>query len=103
EPAFEDWLRVERERLRFQAVGVMKKLLAHHVRQKATDSAIQITVRLLALEPLDEAVHRALMQLYSKSGRRSAALRQYEDCVDLLSRELQTEPETETRELYRRL
>jgi len=103
EPAFEDWLRVERERLRFQAVGVMKKLLAHHVRQKATDSAIQITVRLLALEPLDEAVHRALMQLYSKSGRRSAALRQYEDCVDLLSRELQTEPEAETRELYRRL
>ena len=103
EPAFEDWLRVERERLRFQAIGVLKKLLAHHVRQKGTDSAIQITVRLLALEPFDEAVHRALMQLYSKSGRRSAALRQYEDCVELLGRELGVEPEVETRQLYRRL
>jgi DNA-binding SARP family transcriptional activator/tetratricopeptide (TPR) repeat protein len=106
EPAFEDWLRVERERLRSKSVGALKKLLAHHVRQRgpdSVDSAVQVAVRLLALEPFDETVHRALMRLYAESGRRSAALRQYEDCVELLGRELGVEPESETRELYRKL
>jgi DNA-binding SARP family transcriptional activator/tetratricopeptide (TPR) repeat protein len=102
-PAFEEWLRSERERLRSLAVAVMRKMLAHHVRERTTEAALQLTLRLLTLEPFDESVHRTMMQLYADSGRRSAALRQYEDCVDLLSRELQTEPETETRELYRRL
>jgi DNA-binding SARP family transcriptional activator/tetratricopeptide (TPR) repeat protein len=103
EPAFEDWLRLERERLRSQAVRVLKNLLAHHVREKVADAAIPVAIRLLAFEPFDEAVHRTLMHLYSETGRRSAALRQYEECVEILSRELGVEPEADTRELYRRL
>jgi DNA-binding SARP family transcriptional activator/tetratricopeptide (TPR) repeat protein len=103
EPAFEEWLRAERERLRARAVDAMKKLLAEHVRTRATDAAIHVAVRLLTFEPFDERVHRALMQLYADSGRPSSALRQYELCVDVLRRELGVEPETETRELYRRL
>jgi len=43
------------------------------------------------------------MRLYADTGRRSAALRQYEECVEILSRELGAEPEAETRELYRSL
>jgi DNA-binding SARP family transcriptional activator len=103
EQAFEDWLRTERERLRSLAVRAMKTLLAHYERRQAPDPAVQLAVRLLALEPFDEAVHRALMRLYGESGRRSAALRQYEECVEILARELGAEPEAETRELYRRL
>jgi DNA-binding SARP family transcriptional activator len=103
ERAFEDWLRAARERLRSQAVTAMKVLLGHHVRRRATEAAAEIAVRLLALEPFDETVHRTLMRLYAESGRRSAALRQYELCVDVLDRELGVEPEADTRELYRRL
>jgi DNA-binding SARP family transcriptional activator len=102
-PDFEEWLRLNRERLRSQAIGAMKKLLAHNVRQKTFDHAIQVGIRLLALEPFDEAVHRTMMALYAETGRRSGALRQYEQCVEVLSRELDTEPEAETRELYRQL
>jgi len=43
------------------------------------------------------------MRLYAESGRPTIALRQYELCVDILRRELGVEPETETRDLYRRL
>lgn len=102
-PAFEEWLRAERERLRSRAVTVMKALLAHHQTVSNIEEAIQVAVRLLAVEPFDEAAHRTLMRLYAESGRRSAALRQYEDCVELLARELGVEPETQTRELFRRL
>lgn len=103
ESTFEEWLRAEREGLRSQAVGAMKKLLAHHLAQITPDAALQVALRLLALEPFDEAVHRTLMRLYAESGRRSAALQQYEECVELLGRELGVEPDAETRDLYRRL
>ena len=103
EPTFEDWLQVERERLRSRAVMALRKLLVEHVREKVTDAAVHVAVRLLAFEPFDEAVHRTLMRLYAESGRRSTALGQYETCVELLSRELGVEPEAETRELYRHL
>jgi class 3 adenylate cyclase/tetratricopeptide (TPR) repeat protein len=40
------------------------------------------------------------MQLYVETGRRSAALRQYQLCLTTLQRELNTEPEKETTALY---
>lgn len=103
ERAFEDWLRPARERLRSQVVSAMKTLLGQHAGQRATDAATEIAIRLLAFDPFDETVHRALMRLYAESGRRSAALRQYELCVDVLGRELGVEPEAETRHLFRQL
>jgi predicted ATPase len=103
EPPFEDWLQVERERLRSRAVVALKKLLSHHVGENLVDAAVQAAIRLLAFEPFAEDVHRTLMRLYADSGRRSAALRQYEECVEILSRELGSEPEAKTRELYRSL
>src|SRR5262245_52627762 len=103
ERAFEDWLQLERERLRSRAVGAFRDLLAHHARTQATDAGVQTALRLLALEPFDETVHRTLIRFYADSGRRTAALRQYEACVEILARELSVEPEAETRALYREL
>lgn len=93
----------ERERLRELALEVLAKLLAHQATSGATEHAIQTAIRLLAIDPLEEAVHRALMRLYARQGRRAAALRQYQVCVGVLQRELGAEPETATKQLYRQL
>jgi DNA-binding SARP family transcriptional activator len=103
EPAFEEWLLAERERLRELAVEALTKLLAHRMREPETERAIQTAMRLLALEPLQEAVHRTLMRLYGRQGRRAAALKQYQTCVSVLQRELGAEPEKETRDLYQEM
>ena len=100
EAAFEEWLVAERQRLRELAIDALARLLAHQAATSATEAGIQTAVRLLALDPLQEHAHRALMRLYARQGRRSAALRQYQVCVDLMRRELRTEPDTETKELY---
>src|SRR5690349_13759450 len=68
EPLFEEWLVTERERLREMAMEALAKLLAHQTRAGATERAIQTAVRLLGLDPLQEAVHRSLMRLYSRQG-----------------------------------
>ena len=102
-PTFEDWLMSERERLRELALEALARLLAHQRSTGATAAAIQSALRLLALDPLQEAVHRTLMRLYVQLGRRDTALRQYQDCVELLRRELAVEPERETKDLYQEI
>src|SRR5439155_19159692 len=68
-----------------------------------TAAAVQSALRLLALDPLQESVHRSLMRLYVQQGRRHAALRLYQECVEILRRELDVEPEAETQGLYREI
>ncbi|MBI2206369.1 MAG: AAA family ATPase [Candidatus Rokubacteria bacterium] len=103
EPRFEEWLLAERERLRELALETLAKLLALHAKAGSTERAVVVASRLLSLDPLQEAVHRALMRLYARQGRRGAALRQYQVCVSVLDRELGAEPEAETRELYQEI
>jgi len=100
EEPFEQWLVHERERLRELALDALARLLRHQNSLEATDAATQTARRLLTLDPLQEAVHRVLMRLHVRAGRREAALRQYEICIGLLRRELQLGPEPETRQLY---
>lgn len=100
EAGFEDWLLAERASLRGRMVAVLARLAALHEACGATERAIGVAQRLLAFDPLEESAHRRLMRLYAALGRRGAALRQYEVCVNVLRRELDDEPDAETRALY---
>jgi DNA-binding SARP family transcriptional activator len=103
EPAFEDWLMGERARLRHLAVRALELRLAELSRSRSVDDAIQVAIRLLALDPLHEDVHRQLMKLYRQKGQVGAALNQYEICARALRREVGVEPESATRELHREI
>jgi len=103
ERPFEEWLTSERERLHELALQGLGHLLSHQQKAGAAEPAVQTGLRLLVLDPLQEPVHRAVMRLYARLGRREAALRQYQLCVDALKRELSTPPEAETTQLYQEL
>jgi DNA-binding SARP family transcriptional activator len=100
EPPFDDWLLGQRERLHEVALSALDRLLAHQREEGSSNAAIQTALRLLELDALEEPAHRALMQLYAETGRRAAALRQYETCLASFQRELRTEPGKETKALY---
>ena len=97
---FDAWLAPARERLRQTATSAMANLLARQSRAGATDAAVATGMKLLSVDPMHEAAHRALIRLYAATGRRAEAARQYQSCVDLLRRELQAEPEPATVEAY---
>jgi DNA-binding SARP family transcriptional activator len=99
-PAFEGWLEAERTRLHELAITALRRLLARHERTGRVDAAIDAAGRLLGLDPLQEDIHRTLMRLYARQGRRAAALRQYQACVAIQQKELGVEPEDDTRRLY---
>jgi len=103
EAPFEEWLLAERDRLGELALEALAKLLHHQRTTGATEAALQTALRLLALDHLQEPVHRAVMRLYVQLGRRASALRQYQICIGVLQRELGVEPETPTKQLYQEI
>ncbi|MDX1604803.1 MAG: BTAD domain-containing putative transcriptional regulator, partial [Candidatus Competibacterales bacterium] len=102
-PAFEDWLMAERSRLRERALMAMQALLDQELANGATERAIRLALRLLALDPLRESVQRTLMELYARQGHYGAALKQYRVCQQVLRRELGIAPESATQQRYRQL
>ena len=99
DPAFEEWLLMERQRVRNLALIALRRLLVAETGPRA----IHVAQRLLALDPLQEESHRALMRLYAETGEIGLALRQYELCRETLQRELNTEPSLETEALHREI
>jgi TolB-like protein len=100
-PEFESWATVERQRLRERALEAMAKLLDHYLASGAVERGIHIAMRVLTVDPLQERVHRNLMELYRRQGRYGSALRQYRTCTELFSKELGIEPDVQTKALRR--
>ena len=100
---FSDWLRAEREQIHARAVQVLSRLLTLQSDRDEAASAVATAQRLLSLDPLNEAGHRALMRLHVATARQDLALRQYEVCRDRLCRELDVAPEPATEALYREI
>ena len=99
---FDEWLTGERERLRELAVQLFLRLMKLAAATGA-EPAIRWALRILAVDPIHEAAHRGLMELYAAQGGHAAALGQYEHLRETLSRELGTRPEPETDALARRI
>jgi adenylate cyclase len=97
---FDDWQLFEAQRLRRELDGALLKLVRGHIVERQFETAEGFARRRLALDPLDESAHCQLMRLHAWSGHRSAALRQYEECVDILQDQLGVPPQQETTDLY---
>jgi len=100
DPAFEDWLLVERERLRGLAVEAATRLMTQALGAGRRDRAAIAARRLLSLEPLHEAACRTLMQVHTDRGERAQALKLFESLRDRLRPELGVAPEPDTIRLY---
>lgn len=67
------------------------------------EAAIRCYRRILELDPCMEDVHRDLMEVLWRCGKRTQALRQFEACRQALREEFDAAPVLETEMLYRRI
>lgn len=100
EKGFEDWVRSERLRFGELAADILAKLSRHQAGAGDSDAAIETAKRLIAVDPLGEEGHRALMRLYAEKGKRAQALKQFQTLEAALRSELDAEPDADTRSLY---
>ena len=99
-PDFDEWQYFQSESLRQSLASALERLAALLNSQGNPETAISYARRWLALDPLHEAAHRQLMQLYARAGQQAAALRQYEICRQTLEDELGISPAPETTSLF---
>jgi DNA-binding SARP family transcriptional activator/Flp pilus assembly protein TadD len=97
--SFDDWQFQESEQVRREVAGVLIRLVDSYQAAGEFETSLDYARRWLALDSLNESAHRRLMLLYSASGQRSAALRQYRECVRILDQELGVPPLEETTHL----
>ncbi len=97
---FDDWQFFQADSLRSDLANAFEQLAHCHTIQNNFEAAITYARRWLALDQLHEPAHRYLMQLYAWAGQRSAAMRQYRECVQVLEQELGVSPLESTTQLY---
>jgi len=103
DPAFEEWLLIERQRLSRLLEEALTKLLSQSMANGVSERAIETARRLLSLDPLREEASRALMQIHAERGQTAQALKIYESLRDRLERELGVKPDPATTALYQSL
>ena len=98
-PEFDNWLDVERARLRGRAADAARALYEGADVAGNGDDAIRWARWAYALDPYDERAARRVITLLDAKGDRAAALRMCEELTARLAREFEAEPSAETRAL----
>ncbi|MEZ4678530.1 MAG: BTAD domain-containing putative transcriptional regulator [Caldilineaceae bacterium] len=93
---FDEWLVWRREGLHIRAMATLDQLTTRALDQQQFAEAAVYARRQLTFEPWLEPAHRQLMLALAHKGDRHEALAQFEQCVQLLQRELGVTPDQAT-------
>lgn len=100
---FLEWATLQRENYHRTAIQSLDALTTHHLLRHEWAEAQHYARRALQLEPWREESHRHLMVAFANQGQRSAALRQFRICQQVLQREFDAPPQTETATLHQQI
>jgi DNA-binding SARP family transcriptional activator/energy-coupling factor transporter ATP-binding protein EcfA2 len=93
---FDDWTRQQREYWHLRVHQLFAALSRLYERVGDGERALETVSRWLGFDPLQEEGYRRLMRLRFSSGDRVGALQAYTTCREVLTDELELEPEPET-------
>lgn len=99
-PLFDEWVRLEDERLTQAYLNALERLASQAETRQNRDKAIGYLQRLVQTDPLVEDAQQRLIELYLQTGAASQALRQYQQFEAKLQQTLGLGPAPKTRALY---
>jgi DNA-binding SARP family transcriptional activator len=89
---YEDWVLVERERIRQLRLHVLEVLCERLTELGRLAEAVQVGLAAVGADPLRESSHRLLIKAFLAEGNRVEALRSYRDYAQQLKSQLGLEP-----------
>jgi predicted ATPase/DNA-binding SARP family transcriptional activator len=98
---FENWLEIEKARLRSRAVRASLELAGRETARGNLKAAVRWARKAARLDPEDETVLKSLIELLDRSGDRPGALRAYDAFARRAREELDIEPAAETQTLVK--
>lgn len=102
-PQFDEWQFFRQEELAQALKRVLGRLAESDALNNRPQEALNFARRAMVLDPVDETGQRRLMQLYFQTGQKTAAIRQFNACVQTLKIQLGAAPQPETSALYDRI
>lgn len=103
EDPYLEWLGPRRDLLRSKYIEILEKKGRLHEEMDQWTEAVATWRAILGNDPFFEAAYRNLMILYADAGRKNEALHVFKECRGILKRELDTEPEFQTQQIYARI
>ena len=97
------WVMSPREFLRQIHINMLLQISSIYYNQSNLDLALDYCQRALAEDNLLEDAHRLAMKIYAAMGNRAALVQQYQKCVEVLEKEINTKPSSKTLELFQNL
>ncbi|MFF5288997.1 AfsR/SARP family transcriptional regulator [Paractinoplanes globisporus] len=89
---YEDWVLLDRERLRQLRLHALEELARAHLRAAEHGDALQAALEAMRAEPLRESPHRLIVEIHLAEGNAYEALHAFYVYRDLLRQDLAVEP-----------
>jgi LuxR family maltose regulon positive regulatory protein len=103
EDLYSDWAAPMRDRLRIRYLRALEDAAGITESSGDRDRTLRFYERMFSADPCNEKACCWLMTRYHSDARRGEAIRTYERCERALSKDVDLEPEEETKKLYRRI
>jgi DNA-binding SARP family transcriptional activator len=100
---YSDWYLLERERFQHEYLIILDRLIEYCEANQRYMEGVTYSNLILHYEKARERTHRQLMRLFALAKDRSAALNQYQRCVQILSEELGVNPSKRTVLLHQQI
>jgi len=97
----DDWLVVDRERLRQVRLHVLESVAERLAQSGSYGLALEAALAALRADALRESAHRLVIRIHLAEGNVAEARRAYEQCRTLLLRDVGVEPSPAVRDLFR--
>ncbi|WP_036507682.1 AfsR/SARP family transcriptional regulator [Nocardioides sp. URHA0020] len=88
----EDWLVVDRERIRQLRLHALERLSERHLRARRYDLALDAALAAVHADPLRESAHRSVIGVHLAEANVVEAIHQFERCRSILADELGVRP-----------
>ncbi len=97
------WAIAPREAMQQNYLNILLQVSELYLGMANYDLALDYCQRALSEDNCLEAAYRLSLRIYAAMGNRAALVRQYQRCVEVLHREINTEPSPQTQSLYQEL
>lgn len=99
EDMYDSWLEEARDSYRIRYIDICQRLANIHFEKSEFERAVALCQEVLLVDPTEEPAHRLLMLTLFTTGRKAAAVKQYNACVSALQKRLDIEPDQKTIDL----
>ncbi|MFQ5593444.1 MAG: tetratricopeptide repeat protein [Anaerolineae bacterium] len=100
EEFYSDWHYFRREELQRQYFDALTHVAEYFRDNDRSEEALPLYEKIVAVDPYQEQIHRAIMQTHLELGHRAAAVKHYQQLQAFLRDDLDIDPMPETIDLY---